>query len=107
MRILKELPVFNQRTNKEDPLVYSRSFDRFPLIESEIWVKGQNWFYDFWEPSGKRMMRSSNGLRVEAGLIPVLIMRVTKACYSLHKKNLYGKHFPILQNACQAERPII
>jgi hypothetical protein len=39
MRILKELPVFNQRTNKEDPLVYSRSFDRFPLIESEFGLR--------------------------------------------------------------------
>lgn len=36
------------------------------------------------------MMRTSNGLRVEAGLIPVL-MRVTKAV-TLHKKNLYDKH---------------
>jgi hypothetical protein len=39
------------------------------------------------------MMRTSNGLRVEAGPIPVpLIMRVTKDVTLLHKKNLYGKH---------------
>jgi hypothetical protein len=52
------------------------------------------------------MMRTSNGLRVEAGLIPVLIMRVTKAVTLLHKKNLYGKHSHFAK-CLQAERPII
>jgi hypothetical protein len=51
------------------------------------------------------MMRTSNGLRVEAGLIPILIMRVTKAV-TLHKKNLYGKHSHFAKSL-QAERPII
>jgi hypothetical protein len=46
------------------------------------------------ENQWRRMMRTSNGPRVEARLIPELIMRVTKAVVTLHKKNLYGKHFP-------------
>jgi hypothetical protein len=71
-----------------------------------IWVKGQKTGSMISENQWRRMMRTSNGLRVEARLIPVLIMRVTKAVVTLHKKNLYGKHFPILQNPCRLKGPL-
>jgi len=105
MRILKELPVFNQRTEQKK----THWFTVGPLTGFfdwiRIWVIRVKTGSMISENQWWRMMRTSNGLRVEAGLIPVLITHVIKAV-TLHKKNLYGKHSHFAKSL-QAERPII